>query len=641
MSIEIPLNDRLTVEQAIAAANAAKRSAQQALADIPAVIDAEVGPASAPYITQAVNAKDDAVAAKTASEAARDDALATERRIRTQSLGAFADDAAAVAWAAAQTPPITIVTGASYLNTTSDIFRYAVVSAGPTITWHDVTEDEAAQAALATASATAAQTALSDLLTRYVGPFNSTPTYVGDTAPWSVGALYWNKLQGKFFVWSGSTWTATDATAQQAKIDAEAAASSAAQIAVGLSYDEYTLDGVSALDQGAVISFPKGLFVLNGNRVSLDTLLAASTAQKRILGPDGNYLTSGANTIAEDWSSGRRRGLIEGIGATNLWPYSEALEATYIGNQFSVANSANSLFGTLNRATLTATLANAAVYSGYGYLSVVAGDVVTFTAAIKNGTGQFVNGGLYGVASGWGADGDTTCVVLSGPGTVTLNVGGLWDFSGVTSDTVIRWTRTYRATESAVPFLYTNCAIGQTVSVGCIQLERGYGSSYTPTGASATARPPDVVTAASGLLALLTAANATLAMRYTDPNAANTAGVIGSTSGPAMVLDWDQNTGIILDNAGANVLSIPGATNANTRGLAVSYTAGSIKAALNGASPVKIAGKTLFSASDSGIQFCKPYASIYGGNFSIDEIVVWPIFADHDASLQAQARVYS
>lgn len=216
MSIEIPLNDRLTVEQAIAAANAAKRSAQQALADIPAVIDAEVGPASAPYITQAVNAKDDAVAAKTASEAARDDALATERRIRTQSLGAFADDAAAVAWAAAQTPPITIVTGASYLNTTSDIFRYAVVSAGPTITWHDVTEDEAAQAALATASAVSAANVKADLDTRFLPAASVDPSYVGGTPPWVNGARYLNTLSGKERVWSGGAWHDYDEAAQAA-----------------------------------------------------------------------------------------------------------------------------------------------------------------------------------------------------------------------------------------------------------------------------------------------------------------------------------------------------------------------------------------------------------------------------------------
>lgn len=223
MSIEIPLSQALTVDQAIAAANAAKISAQQALADIPAAIDAEVGPASAPYIAQSEAARDAAVVAKTAAETARDNALAAERRIRQQSLGTFADDATAVAWAAAQTPPIAIVTGTSYLNSTTDVFRYAVVSAGPTIAWHDVTEDEAAQAALATASASAAAASLQDFLSRYVGAFSSAPTYVGGSPPWGTGAIYWNTLAGKFKVWQSGAWVDYDATAQQAATDATGA----------------------------------------------------------------------------------------------------------------------------------------------------------------------------------------------------------------------------------------------------------------------------------------------------------------------------------------------------------------------------------------------------------------------------------
>lgn len=315
MSIEIPLNDRLTVEQAIAAANAAKRSAQQALADIPAVIDAEVGPASAPYITQAVNAKDDAVAAKTASEAARDDALATERRIRTQSLGAFADDAAAVAWAAAQTPPITIVTGASYLNTTSDIFRYAVVSAGPTITWHDVTEDEAAQAALATASAVSAANVKADLDTRFLPAASVDPSYVGGTPPWVNGARYLNTLSGKERVWSGGAWHDYDEAAQAAATTAgdardaavaaegvattkagEAAASAAA--ASGAQGYADSANAANAAAQAALLQTISYAAVAQAqaNSVSVATNLSILTAARRAVA----LMTDGAASFLYD-----------------------------------------------------------------------------------------------------------------------------------------------------------------------------------------------------------------------------------------------------------------------------------------------------------------------------------------------------
>ena len=186
-------------------------------------IDAQGAELAGAYAEAADVASVAAASAKSAAEAARDSAIAAERRMRTQSLGTFANDAAAVAWAAAQTPPITIVTGSSYLNSTTDVFRYAVVSAGPTITWHDVTEDEAAQAALATASASAAAASLQDFLNRYVGAFSSAPTYVGGSPPWVNGALYWNTLAGKFKVWTGATWVDSDATAQQAATDATGA----------------------------------------------------------------------------------------------------------------------------------------------------------------------------------------------------------------------------------------------------------------------------------------------------------------------------------------------------------------------------------------------------------------------------------
>lgn len=646
MSIEIPLSQALTVEQAIAAATAAKIAAQQALADIPAVIDAEVGPASAPYIAQAESARDAAVVAKTVAETARDNALATERRMRQQSLGQFANDAAAEAWAAAQSPAITIITGTSYLNTTTDIFRYAVVTAGPTITWHDVTEDEAAQAALATASATAAQNALSDFLTKYIGPFNSTPTYVGDNAPWSIGALYWNSLQGKFYIWTGAVWAATDATAMAAALDAASSRDTALAIAAGLSASTYTLDGIDAQRVGALFSAPKGLFMLNGTQVPLSSLLSFSSAAKYTVGPDGNYILNSANSPAWDWSTGRRRLLIEANGVTNYSTNSEDLSTLWTPGRTSASLATNALCGLFNLTTLTS-LDAIMDNRNCGAISFSGDKTLCCTLRVfGDGNIALPEMGIYEPGSAFGSSATVRARVLSGPGNCSVSASGVVDLTGLslTEPTYVEICRTFTGmpATTAYAMFYANwSAAGQVLKLGTPQFTASSGaSSYTPCGASPTARAADVVTAASGLLALLTAANATFAMRYTNPNAPNTAGIIGSTSGPAMVLDWDANTGAVLDNAAANVLSIPGATATNNRGLAVSYTAGSIKATLNGASAVKVAGKTLFSASDSGIQLCKPYASIYGGNFAIDEMIVWPILAS-DAGLQAQARVYS
>ena len=638
MSIEIPLYNQLTVEQAIAAANSAKRAAQQALANIPAAIDAEVGPAAAPYITQASNAKDAALVAQAAAEAARDSAIAAERRMRTQSLGTFANDAAAVAWAAAQTPPITIVTGTSYLNSTTDVFRYAVVSAGPTITWHDVTEDEAAQAALATASATAAQNALSDFLTRYVGAFNSTPTYVGDTAPWSVGALYWNKLQGKFFVWSGSTWTATDATAQQAKIDAEAAASSAAQIAVGLSYDEYTLDGVSALDQGAVISFPKGLFVLNGNRVSLDTLLAASTAQKRILGPDGNYLTSDANTIAQDWSTGRRRLLIETIGFENIVITPET-PSGWFGGAGSVASTANGYRGIFNRVTITSGATGVPVLSTGKVMT--AGQKLSFSATFKAGTLDKPSFGFATAGSFAVADANCYARIKSGPGVLVKGPSvAMWYIEGAAADTEIEaWCiASASCTLYLVVYdyeaLYGSPSAGKTFDLCCPQVGVGDPRSYVPNN---TPCAGDVVTAASGLLALLQAGGTLFIRGRGRAGVSGLYPIIGSTNRNASV-EVSVYDAYAISTAIDVLNAVPPAPPMTDFGIAASWTAGQRKLAVNGGAVV-VDNAALFSASDAGVQL---FYGIDGyANGELDELVFIPAYATNNSSLAAQARVYS
>jgi len=88
--------------------------------------------------------------AATAAEAARgqaEDAAAEavvtlgtvrtiERRIRAQDLGDFATDADALAWAASQMPPISVVVGSSYWNTTSSIKRIcSSTSSVPLCSW--------------------------------------------------------------------------------------------------------------------------------------------------------------------------------------------------------------------------------------------------------------------------------------------------------------------------------------------------------------------------------------------------------------------------------------------------------------------------------------------------------------------------
>ncbi len=495
-----------------------------------------------------------------------------------------------------------------------------------------------------------AAASFSDFQTRYIGAFNSTPTYVGGTPPWSVGALYWNRLQGKFYIWSGSGWDATDATAMAAALDAASSRDTALAIAAGLSASTYTLDGIDAQRVGALFSAPKGLFMLNGAQVALSSLLSFSSAAKYTVGPDGNYVLNAANGPAWDWSTGRRRLLIEAVGATNYWLNSENGAAWGLINGASASTAANALFGTLSLTTLTSGAAAGPAASANAGIAVVNGDVISVTTAFIAGDLSDPVVQLYGLTSGDGLNADSVASILSGPGALTQIVGGMFHLTGLstTVPTIVRVTRTYRTSETAVTYIYMTRNLpsgdltpgaGHTLKMGRPQFEPGYGSSYIVSGASPTPRAADVVTAASGLLALLTAANAALAARgaiLTSPDALD---FLSSSSANGTVAVIDGNgIGALVDGAASHVLSTaaPASFAGKTFGLGASWT-GSKRKLASGGGAVVSDNYTLFSG-DAGIRFFNGPDGPANG--FLDELVVWPIFAS-DAGLQAQARVYS
>lgn len=414
-----------------------------------------------------------------------------------------------------------------------------------------------------------------------------------------------------------------------------------AQIAAGLSSSPYAymLDGVSP---AAIMSAPKGLFTLNGAQVPLSSLLSFSSGQKYTVGPDGNYMLNAANGPAWDWSTGRRRLLIEAIGATNYWTNSENASAWYYLANCSETTTAGALLGLLALTTLTST-STSPVSAWSPYVSATPGQVMSFTGAFLAGTAPVQQIGVYGSTSqDWGAPGSGVATVLSGPGTVTAVVGSLFTVSGLsnTVPTIIRVTRTAATSEGlAGVFRSEPTASGQTIRVGIPQFEFWYGSSYIPCGASPTARPADIVTAASGLLALLTGADATLVIRGkrlgSNP-ASSVDPLIGSTNRSASVEAGLYNAFAV--SAAIDVLSAaPTATPISDVGVAVSWTAGQRKMAVNGGAVAKD-NFALFSASDSGLQLFRG-ADGYANGY-LDELSLWPIYAS-DAGLGAHARVYA
>ncbi len=429
-----------------------------------------------------------------------------------------------------------------------------------------------------------------------------------------------------------------------------------AQIAAGLSSSPYAymLDGVSP---AAIMSAPKGLFTLNGAQVALSSLLSFSSAAKYTVGPDGNYVLNSANGPAWDWSTGRRRLLIEAIGATNYWLNSENGAAWGLINGASASTAANALFGTLSLTTLTSGAAAAPGASANAGIAAVNGDVISVTTAFIAGDLSDPVVQLCGSTSDNGLNADSVASILSGPGALTQIFGGVFHLTGLstTVPTIVRVTRTYRTSETAATYIYMTRHLpsgdftpgaGHTLKMGRPQFEPGYGSSYIVSGASPTARAADVVTAASGLLALLKASNATIAFRA-KMLAANPAsaymflgddmGSLFYTNTSAELGAWDSGVtnAVVADYAGASsdlgaVLSYTGYTNGGGGG--ARKLCGNGGTVINNAHPQFNSGIGSLTVGGG--------SAGYTSNMLLDELVVWPILAS-DAGIQAQARVYS
>ena len=412
-------------------------------------------------------------------------------------------------------------------------------------------------------------------------------------------------------------------------------ASIASLNASGVVQSPFLLDG---FPPAAIASFPKGLFALNGVIVPISSLLSFSSAAKFTHGPDGSYVLNAANSPAYSWLNGRRQLLIEPAAATNYWQKSE-----------DIASGCSLTYGQLALATITQTNPNTAtaVYSA-ALSGLVNGDVATVTVALLAvGSKTSAMPAIYGTTSGWGVNADTVGEILSGPGALVQAVGGLWNVTGLspTVPTLVRLTRTFRTNESAPGAVYLQSALsgaaGDQIKMGRPQLERGYGSSYIICpGVTPTTRAADIVTAASGLLALLAASNATLAMRGGLADKTDWGNLLGVASGTgnASIAAALSGKYVSLYNAtNTHMLSTAAVASVQTFGLATSYTSGTRKLALNGGA----VASDLYSQFDANVTGIKLGNGTSGArNLYIDEIVVWPLFGS-DAGVQSQARVYS
>jgi len=407
----------------------------------------------------------------------------------------------------------------------------------------------------------------------------------------------------------------------------------------------YALDGNFP---AALMNAPNQAFTLNGGYVSISALLLFSSGQKYTVGPDGNYILNAANGPAWDWSTGRRRLLIEAIGATNYWANSENGAAWAIVSATPTVVS-NALFGILSLTTLTANSTSWA--RAQETKSVNAGDIVTFSGAAVAGNKTTATIYIAGSVSGNGLASQVVPTVKSGPGTIaadtTFGSIRMWRVNGLSASvpTEFAFTMTCPSTEIITVQIgvgvYTGGESDDSAKFGRLQLEPGYGSSYTASGASPTARAADIVTAASGLLALFKATNAALVLRGSVLDAGTPwSSILGGNAGGGISTGMSAYTGATFYDAGTvHSLAVTGgvATSLAAFGIGVSYTDVLRKACVTGGS-IFSDNYGLFPPSETGVVFGSGPSG--ARNIMLDEIIVWPILASN-AGLQAQARVYS
>lgn len=407
-----------------------------------------------------------------------------------------------------------------------------------------------------------------------------------------------------------------------------------------LIWPAYTMDGVNATQTGALFSAPRGLFMLGGAQVPLSSLLLFSSAAKYTVGPDGNYVLNGANGPAWDWSTGRRRLLIETIGFENIVITPET-PSGWFGGAGSVASTVNGYRGIFNRVTITSGATGVPVLGTSKVMT--AGQKLSFSATFKAGTLDKPSFGFFNATAGSFAVADANCYarIKSGPGVLVKGPGvAMWYIEGAAADTEIEaWCiASASCTLYLVVYdfeaLYGSPSAGKTFDLCCPQVGVGDPRSYVPNN---TPCAGDVVTAASGLLALLQAGGTLFIRGRGRAGVSGLYPIIGSTNRNASV--EVSVYGAYAVSAAIDVLNaVPPAPPMTDFGIAASWTAGQRKLAVNGGA-VTSDNAALFSASDVGLQLFKGIDGYANGE--LDELVFIPAYATNNSSLAAQARVYS
>ncbi|MCH7862936.1 MAG: hypothetical protein IH998_14960, partial [Proteobacteria bacterium] len=224
--------------------------------------------------------------------------------------------------------------------------------------------------------------------------------------------------------------------------------------------------------------------------------VGATTLVSRIEQSDGSILDIGydavdrVTSLAQTVASGATRttGIAYGVGyAIVTDPAGQATRLDYApGNLVpDIATWPRS-----NLATAPATIDGAAAtrfeVTGAGWaaikwaLTAAPGDTLTYAVTLQgSGDGTAASIGLYGTISGWGDNGWALARIVSGPGTLSREAGGLFNITGLstTAPTRIEITRSYDRAETGGIDIYVDRPLGmragRSLLIGAVTLTPG------------------------------------------------------------------------------------------------------------------------------------------------------------------------